>query len=79
MAKNTGMNATDEKAGRTAKLSPDQAKSVTKILDAEKNDPAPTKTISMLNKARENKRNETMGVLLMHKPLAKTMRGKKSS
>lgn len=79
MAKNPGMNATDEKAGKTAKLSTDQARSVNKILEAENNDPAPTKTISKLNRARENKKNETTGVLLMHKPLAKTMRGKKSS
>jgi hypothetical protein len=69
MAKNTGMTARDEKAGKTAKLSPSQANAVNKKLEAEKNDPPPTKTVAAVDKARGKKKNETAGVLLMHKPV----------
>ncbi|MEP6584463.1 MAG: hypothetical protein ABJA90_09350 [Ginsengibacter sp.] len=58
MAKNTGMNAKDEKAGKTAHLSPSQAKKVTKKLKDEENDPAPTKTVALVNKERERRKNE---------------------
>jgi len=68
MAKNTGMTAKDEKAGKTAKLKPEQARSVNKHLADEKNDPPPTKTVELVNKARKKKINETTGVLLTHKP-----------
>lgn len=71
MAKNTGMNARDEKAGRTAALTAEQAKNVNKKLQEEQNDPPPTKTIEMVDKARGKKKNETSGVLLMHKPVSK--------
>ena len=37
MAKNTGMNARDERAGRTAALTAEQAKNVTKKLQEEQN------------------------------------------
>ena len=58
MAKNTGMNAKDEKAGKTAHLSPSAAKKVTKKLKDGLNDPAPTKTVALVNKERQRRKNE---------------------
>ncbi|MEO8764358.1 MAG: hypothetical protein ABI416_08725 [Ginsengibacter sp.] len=58
MAKNTGMNAKDEKAGKTAKLSPAKAKDVNQLLEMEKKAPPPTKTVAMVTKAREKKKNK---------------------
>jgi hypothetical protein len=69
MNKNTGMNAKDEKEGKTAHLTTSQAKAVNKSLESEKNDPAPTKTVESVNKARDKKKNETNGNLLTHKPI----------
>ncbi len=79
MAKNTGMTEKDYKAGKTAGLTPLQAKAVNKKLKDEQNDPPPTKTVKLVNDAREKKKNETSNVLLMHKPITNTTRGKKST
>lgn len=70
MSKNTGMTAKDEKAGKTAHLNSEQAKAVNKKLGAEKKLKPPTKTVEMVEKSREKKKNSTTGVLLMHKPLS---------
>lgn len=69
MKKNTGMNAKDEKAGKTAKLPAEKANAVNKKLKEEKNAPPPTKTIKMVEEARKKKKNESTNVLLMHKPI----------
>ncbi len=69
MSKNTGMTAQDEKAGKTAKLPPEKAKAVNKVLADEKNAPPPTKTVAAVDNARNKKKNETTGTLLTHKPI----------
>ena len=68
MKKNTGMNAKDEKAGKTAKLPPEKADAINTKLKEEENAPPPTKTVAMVEKAREKKKNESTGTLLKHKP-----------
>ena len=70
MSKNTGMNAKDEKAGKTAKLPPEKAKAITQKLEKEKNAPPPTKTVELVEKARQKKKNESTNVLLTHKPIS---------
>ena len=57
MTKNTGINARDEKAGKTAKLTPQQAKAVTKKLKEEASAPPPTKTTKMVQEERDKKVN----------------------
>ncbi len=69
MKKNTGMNAKDEKAGKTVKLPSEKAKALNNKLAEEKNAPSPTKTIDMVKKSRERKKNETTGNLIIHKPI----------
>jgi hypothetical protein len=71
MVKNTGVNARDDKAGKTAGLNAAQAKEVNKKLKKEQDAPPPTKTIAMVDKARGKKVNENAGTLLMHKPVSK--------
>ena len=63
------MTAEDEKAGKTAKLNPGQAKAVNEKLAAEKNAPAPTKTVESIEKAPGKKKNTATGTLLLHKPI----------
>lgn len=58
MAKNTGMNAQDDKAGKTGGLSPAKAKEVNKKLKDEKNDLPPTKTVAAVDKERDRRKNE---------------------
>ncbi|MGH2648694.1 MAG: hypothetical protein ACRDE8_14050 [Ginsengibacter sp.] len=58
MAKNTGMNGEDDKAGKTAGLSATQAKKVNKMLADEQKETAPTKTMASINKVREKRKNE---------------------
>lgn len=58
MAKDTGMNAEDEKAGRTSKLSSSKADAANKKMKEDKDAPPPTKTIEMVKNAREKKINE---------------------
>ena len=55
MNKNTGMNAKDEKAGKTVKLSPKKAKEVTKMLKDEESDAPPTKTIELIRGKKKSK------------------------
>ena len=63
------MTEEDDKAGKTGKLPIEQANKVNKMLKDEENDPPPTKTVEVVNKLREKKKNETTGVLLKHKPI----------
>lgn len=50
--------AKDEKDGKTAKLPASKANEVNKKLQQEKSPPAPTKTIQMVEKARDTKNNK---------------------
>ena len=79
MTKNTGMNAQHDKDRKTAGLTPAQVKTVNRKIQEEKSDPVPANTIASLNKARRKKQNETRGVMLKHKSLTNTPRGKKSA
>lgn len=63
------MTEKDYKKGKTAGLTPAQAKVENVNLKAKKNDPAPTKTIEAVDKAREKKKNASTNVLLKHKPI----------
>ena len=58
MTKNTGMTAKDEKAGKTAKLPVAKANALNKKLEEEKSAPPATKTIEMVEKARDKKKNK---------------------
>ena len=58
MEKNTGMNAKDEKDGKTARLLPSKAKAVNQKLEEEKSASPPTKTVEMVMNAREKKKNK---------------------
>ncbi|MEP6713136.1 MAG: hypothetical protein ABJA37_11995 [Ferruginibacter sp.] len=58
MTKDTGMNAKDVKAGKTAKLPASKAAAVNKKLKEEQTAPPPTKTIQMVDKARDKKKNK---------------------
>ena len=51
------MNAKDEKAGKTAKLTSAQAKAVTQKLKEEEKATPPTKTTKMVQNARDKKTN----------------------
>jgi hypothetical protein len=64
------MTAVDEKAGKTAGLSPEKAKAVNKVLADEKNAPPPTKTVELVDNMRKKRKNERYTTLLMHKPLS---------
>ncbi len=68
MTENTVMTEKDYKKGKTAVLTA-QAKAENAKLKAEKNAPALTKTIEMVDKAREKKKNSSTNVFLKHKPV----------
>ncbi|MDQ6901609.1 MAG: hypothetical protein M3139_01195 [Bacteroidota bacterium] len=69
MTDNTGMTERDYTKGKTADLTPAQAKAENAKLKAEKNAPAPTKSAEAADKAREKKKNASTNVLLKHKPV----------
>jgi hypothetical protein len=58
MTKNTGMNGKDDKAGKTAGLTPGKAKTINTLLKDEAAAPPPTKTVALVNDAREKKKNK---------------------